>query len=141
VAEDTNIPRVGFKDGSEQRKQVGTDAPMPMSATSSSVSGLSTYESADFENDAVIKASGGVLYSCDGFSTIAGFLLFFDSVTVPANSTVPKHAQPIGLNEPFSYDPPGPINYSTGISFAISSTINTLTLIPTNEALMYAYYI
>lgn len=140
MADNTNIPRLGYKDGSEQRKQVGLDDPLPVSTSSATASGFSTYESVVFENSAVIKASPGVLIGFDGFCKVAGFLLFFDSITVPSNGAVPKHTQPIGLNEPFDYDPPGPVDYSVGISFAISSTLDTLTIIATNEAWMQAYF-
>lgn len=132
---------IAYRDSNGDIVDVTENQPLPTAPLPSTTSSLSVYESAALENTGVIKSSAGVLHGVDGFSQVAGFLQTFNATSVPSNGAVPKHSQPVAVNEAFSYDPPGAVDYSTGIVFALSSTVGTLTLIGTNQIVLYGYYI
>ena len=70
------------------------------------------------------KASGGNLYSvnvCVGAT--AGYLMLFDSATVPADGTVtPKFVMSLAANTSFTTDWDLPVRFSTGCTAVFSST-------------------
>jgi hypothetical protein len=105
-------------------------APAPNSANFPNVGQNTTAASS-----LVLKASAGALYSISiSDPTAAGFLMVFNSATVPADGTVtPVECLPVSINgyAALTYNPYGEW-FTTGISVALSSTgCFTKTTVPT----------
>jgi len=92
-------------------------------------------DSAALESSGVIKAGPGNLYgfvmSSAGATAVAGWLHFYDSITVPADGTVPKMIFALAaFPATRAEDIPGERRYfATGMAWAISSTPATKTLV------------
>ena len=70
----------------------------------------------------------GIWLRNTGAATV--YVFMFNSITVPGNGTKPSGGQPIKLEAGTSacLVPPGGQQFSVGMSWAVSSTDNTLTL-------------
>ena len=119
---------------------ISDEDPMPVT---SAVSGSATlaYTSAVAEKSAVIKASAGTFFGIDGYTTESAFIHIFDSATVPGLGATPIHRKSILVNTDFSIQPPSGINFDNGISMAVSSTLDTLTLSVNDSVSVTAYFI
>ena len=91
--------------------------------------------SAAVESGHVLKAAPGCLLGVYVTSTVAGFLMVFNSATVPANGAVtPVECVAVGAGatQYVNYAPFPPAGFTTGISVAMSTTgCFNLTLSPT----------
>lgn len=95
---------------------------------------VTLYDSAGFANSGVIKAAAGKLLSLRWLNQSAAtiYLQLFNAVAVPANGTVPSVAPiaipPMGAIETNGeLFPDGWTPFATGISWAASTTVGTLT--------------
>ena len=90
-----------------------------------------TYATTALAASGVIKASAGTLYGLAGINNSSSdqYLQIFDSVTVPADTTVPKLVLFIPAKSNFSFDL-GMYGFAlgTGISWSNSSTLATKTI-------------
>ncbi len=82
------------------------------------------------EASAVLSATPGTLIMLTGYSTAAGYVLLFDSASVPIDTTVPKYRLAVAANDNFSFLIPvcGLPEFKNGFSVCFSSTIATKTL-------------
>lgn len=89
----------------------------------------------------VIKNSPGTLYSLlvTNVSTSAIYFQLFDATSAPVNGTVPRFVMiiPASSTLPFSFDRPRPVAFTTGISWASSSTGATKTATASNAVLIH----
>lgn len=87
---------------------------------------------AALEGSHVLKASPGCLISAYVYNAgAAAFLMVFNSATLPANGAVaPLECIPVGAAsyQYINFAPQPPEYYSTGITIAISTGANCLTL-------------
>lgn len=98
-----------------------TSNPTPSSAAASAVSsGQSTVA----EGSRIIKASAGNLYGVNATSgASAGYLLVYDSATVPADgATTPKKTFVMAANSTIAFDFDMPIRMASGIVLVFSTT-------------------
>jgi hypothetical protein len=104
----------------------GTTNGIAINPTSNAAAGITPVVSSAVESGHVLKASAGNLYSVYVTTgAVAGFLMVFNSTTVPADGAVtPIECQPAPANGIASLTfNPGPVeSYSTGISVAFSTT-------------------
>lgn len=114
--------------------------PLPVTLTSEG-SAVLEYHSLVSEKSAVIKASEGAFFGIDGYTTESAFIHIFNSATVPSLGATPVFRKSIQANTDFSIQPPHGVNLSAGISFAVSSTLDTLTLSVNDSTVVTAYYI
>jgi hypothetical protein len=98
--------------------------------------------SAAAEGSRVLKASRGCLLALYAYNSgAAGFLLTFNSATLPANGAVtPINCLPIGAAsyQFLNFAPQPPEYYSTGIVAAISTGANCFTLTVGSGAFFHA---
>lgn len=94
--------------------------------SSSAVYAPSGYASASAESNHVVKNAAGNVYSVYAFSTAAGLLMTFNSVTVPGDGAVtPIECIPVAANSYAAHDLNDiPDQYGTGISVAFSTGTN-----------------
>ena len=87
------------------------------------------YKSAGYLAADTIAAQGGTLALITGFNPTAnaGFLLLFESETVPVNGDAPIEAISVPANANFSLSPVPPGRPFAHLHFAVSSTGDTLT--------------
>ena len=114
--------------------------PLPVSSAVSGATTL-TYTSAVAEKSAVIKATTGAFFGIEGYTTETAFIHVFDSATVPGLGATPIHRKSILINTDFSIQPPLGVNFDNGISFAVSSTLDTLTISVNDSVSVTAYFI
>lgn len=109
-------------------------------AQSSGSSGTVWYKSGAIVKSGIIKASPGGLFTFFGSNedTSKIWLMIFDSATVPANGAIPEFNIPVDPLKPFSLDLARPKPFTSGISFAASSTAATLTLVTSNSVWLNA---
>ncbi len=97
--------------------------------TAGAAAGIAPVVSTALETGHVIKASAGNLYGLNVSSTtVAGWVLIFNSTTVPAAGAVtPVKAYPIPANSALAvgFDPP--LKFATGISVAFSIATTPFT--------------
>lgn len=89
------------------------------------------YHSAALEDSALLKNGPGSLTSFYGtnVSATGGWIMLFDSLTLPANGAVPIAEVAVGGQDNFYIDvPEGGIRFATGIYAAASSTGNILAV-------------
>jgi len=109
--------------------------PVPISGTVTATAGvtgtLSNDTSVAYEASSVTKASAGTVYGVTGYNsrTTAQFFQFFNSATVPADTSVPVITFTVAASSNFSVDFGVYGRYfSTGIAWANSSTGATKTI-------------
>lgn len=100
--------------------------------TSSAAVGIVPVISASAENNHVLKAGPGNLYSvyASNATSTAGFLLVFNSTTVPADGAVTPQLcvnLPASGTVSINFGPSPPQVFSTGISAALSSATTCFT--------------
>lgn len=108
---------------------VSATNPLPVTG-STSVAAITPIVSSAAESGHILKASAGSLYSINttALSATAGFVMVFNSATVPADGAVaPVLCFPIAATGAagflsINYNPGPPGAFGTGISVAISST-------------------
>lgn len=104
--------------------------------------GPTSYSSAAVEASHVIKAAAGVLYGAYCWSSVAGFLLTFNSLTVPsAGAVTPVAAVPLGAGgfAAFDFSTFGD-DYATGICVGFSTGANPWTFTPSATAFFKVRY-
>lgn len=81
-------------------------------------------------NSGVFKNSSGKFYQLIGFSDKSSrrYLMLFDSATVPANGALSWTCLSVPGGGTFSIDLPRPKSFSSGLSWAVSTTPNILTI-------------
>lgn len=89
------------------------------------------------------STAGAIILMIKGYSTQAGFLQLFDSKSASANGTSPLAAQAVAANDNFSFLIPvcGLPPLANGIYLAMSSTVDTLTLMGGAVAWIEVYFI
>ena len=96
--------------------------PLPTAAATNAIVPIA---STALEGSHVFKVSAGNLYSYSVTTAgTAGYVLVFDSATVPADGAVtPKRCSPVAANTEFTRSPPlVPEGFASGISMAFSTT-------------------
>jgi len=119
---------------------ISDEDPLPVTLTGEG-SAVLAYTSAVAEKSAVIKASEGAFFGIDGYTTESAFIHVFNSATVPADDATPIFRKSILINTDFSIQPPQGVNFSAGISMAVSSTLDTLTISVNDSVSVTAYFI
>ena len=81
-------------------------------------------------NSGSFKGSSGLFHQIIGFSTQSDkrYIMLFDSASVPANGTPSWACLNVPANANFSIDLPRPRTFHDGLSWAVSTTANVLTL-------------
>lgn len=93
------------------------------------VGGLSNARTTALASSLVVKASAGVLFGLQGYTTVSQFLQIHDASSLPADTAVPEEVIPIVANEPFSLDfGRYGIDFATGIVVCNSTSGPTKTL-------------
>lgn len=89
----------------------------------------------------VVKASAGTLWSFTAHNTNAAkrYFLLFDSATVPSNGALPVMVFACESKLPVSFQPDGGLPMTAGISWAISTTEDTLTLAAADGVVLAQY--
>ena len=100
--------------------------------TSASAAGITSVVSSAAENNHVLKASAGNLYSvyATNLTSTAGFLLVLNSTTSPADGAVTPLAcvpLPASSYAQIDYSPGPPQVFSTGITAVVSSATTCFT--------------
>ena len=98
--------------------------------------------SAAYEKSHVVKAAAGSLYEISGSNKSAAtiYLMVFDSATVPVNGVAKKYQVQVAAGQSFSWTPALAPTFAAGISWAVSTTPDTLTLTATNDADCVVYF-
>lgn len=100
--------------------------------TESNARVLQTYDSQGVLVGENITTSPRVLVELTGVNNSGStrYIMLFDADAVPANATVPKVAPiPVATGAAFTYTPPsGRLQFTTGITWASSSTFASLTI-------------
>lgn len=87
-------------------------------------------ESIDYAVSGVIKAAPGTFYSISGYNSNSSpqFIHLYDSITVPADTEIPRIILKVEAEKNFYYDSGRfGISFSTGISWSNSTTAVTKT--------------
>lgn len=116
---------IAGKVGIDQTTDITTNG-VEIAPTAGAAAGITPVVSAAVESGHVLKASAGNLYSVYAtVSSTAGYLMVFNSTTVPADGAVtPLQCMQVPANSTTGLNfNPGPVEvYSTGISVAFSTT-------------------
>jgi hypothetical protein len=90
---------------------------------------------------ASVKASSGAVVACWGFNKAATamYVQLHNKATSVANNDVPTEQFLVPAGQPFSFQPPEPIAFSTGIQWAVSTTPGPCTLGSTDVGITVAY--
>jgi len=93
-------------------------------ASSASTAAVGSSQSTVAEGSRIIKASAGNLYGINATSgASAGYLLVYDSATVPADgATTPKKTYVMAANSTIAFDFDMPIRCNSGIVLVFSTT-------------------
>lgn len=124
-----SVPVVAMATASGATAPAGTSADPTFtnasnSPSTSTSSALTRVFTTTVQGSLIVKASAGNLY---GYNIVsggsAGYLMIFDSATVPAEGTVtPKLVLPIAANAGIQSDRDIPIRFTSGIVMVFSTT-------------------
>lgn len=90
---------------------------------------------------ASVKGSSGAVVACWGFNkgAVAVYVQLHNKASAVVDTNVPLEQFLVPAGQPFSFQPPEPIAFSTGIQWAVSTTPGPCTLGSADVGITVAY--